>query len=513
MRSTKIMIVEDNTTVAEDCRLYLENRSYQVTSIVASGEESIEKAAEERPDAVLMDIHLRDEMDGIEAAEQIYARFQIPVVFLSAYDDRKLLERAKRVGCFGYLLKPFEENEIHAMLEMVLYKAQAERALRKSEEKFRHLFERSPHGFALVKGNGEILHSNSAYANMLGHSQEDMSKLNWIELTPEKWRQQELTVQGRKLMENGHTDLYEKEYIHKDGQILPVEVQAFLLERGEDFDTSQIGAFVHDITERRKAESSQRKSQQHFQELAESISDTFIALDEFLMVTYWNRAAEELTGISTKEAVGESLYELFPEAAGTAAEKVYHQVLRTRRPMTFETEYHMGETDRFYEVSVNPFDGGLSILARNISSQHHALESLQNSEARLEAIMAAAPVAMIVLDSEWRVRQANLAATQLARRPLEGMIGLREGKAIRCLHSLDDPKGCGFGPFCETCPVRLIVLNTLETRQPNLNVEVTLPFRIHGKKQDMTLLISATPLNGLEENLVLFCARDITAQK
>jgi len=84
MGSAKIMIVEDNTTVAEDCRDCLENLGYSVTSMVASGEESIEKAEAERPDAVLMDIRLRDEMDGIEAAEQIHARFEIPVVFLSA---------------------------------------------------------------------------------------------------------------------------------------------------------------------------------------------------------------------------------------------------------------------------------------------------------------------------------------------------------------------------------------------------------------------------------------------
>lgn len=133
MDPAMIMIVEDNTMVAEDCRDCLESLGYSVSAIVASGEESIERAAADQPDAVLMDIQLRDNMDGIDAAEQIHARFEIPVVFLSAYSDRRLLERAKRVGSFGYLVKPFEEHELCATLEMALYKAKAEKERRQLE--------------------------------------------------------------------------------------------------------------------------------------------------------------------------------------------------------------------------------------------------------------------------------------------------------------------------------------------------------------------------------------------
>ncbi len=137
MNSDKIMIIEDNTTVAEDCCDCLEGLGYTVTTIVASGEESIERAEADKPDAVVMDIHLRGEMDGIEAAEQIYSRFEIPVVFLSAYIDRDLLERAKHVGSFGYLVKPFEERELYATLEMALYKSKAEKKGKQMEARLR----------------------------------------------------------------------------------------------------------------------------------------------------------------------------------------------------------------------------------------------------------------------------------------------------------------------------------------------------------------------------------------
>ncbi|MEA1969316.1 MAG: response regulator, partial [Thermodesulfobacteriota bacterium] len=139
MGTAKIMIVEDNFTVAADCQDCLSNLGYNVTSIQASGEDSILKVETEMPDAVLMDIHLRDKMDGIQTAEHIYNKFQIPVVFLSAYGDSELLQRAKKVGSFGYLIKPFKEDELYATLEMALYKSQIEKKHKQMEAQIQRL--------------------------------------------------------------------------------------------------------------------------------------------------------------------------------------------------------------------------------------------------------------------------------------------------------------------------------------------------------------------------------------
>lgn len=161
MNTTKVMIVEDNTMVAEDCRDCLESLGYTVTSIVSSGEESVEKAGDENPDAVIMDIHLRDEMNGIEAAGQIYSRFEIPVIFLSAYSDRELLERARRVGAFGYLVKPFNERELFAMIEMALYKAQMEKEQRQMEARLRQV--RKMEAIATLAGGIAHQFNNALY--------------------------------------------------------------------------------------------------------------------------------------------------------------------------------------------------------------------------------------------------------------------------------------------------------------------------------------------------------------
>ncbi len=129
MCSTRIMVVEDEQVVAMSLCDCLEILGYAITSIEASGEESIKKAEADQPDAVLMDIYLRGEMDGITAAHQIHERFGIPVIFLTGYSDPDLLERAKHVGSFGYILKPFNVEELNAMLKMTLQKAQADAAV------------------------------------------------------------------------------------------------------------------------------------------------------------------------------------------------------------------------------------------------------------------------------------------------------------------------------------------------------------------------------------------------
>ncbi len=117
-----ILIVEDERIVAEDIQKSLENLGYSVSAIVPSGEKAIQKAEEDNPDLVLMDIVLKGDMDGIEAAEQIYSHFNIPVVYLTAHADEKKLQRAKATESYGYLLKPFEDEELHTTIEMALHR-------------------------------------------------------------------------------------------------------------------------------------------------------------------------------------------------------------------------------------------------------------------------------------------------------------------------------------------------------------------------------------------------------
>jgi signal transduction histidine kinase/AmiR/NasT family two-component response regulator len=125
-----VLIVEDESIVALDLKQRLQSLGYKVVAIASSGEEAIEQAANNQPDLVLMDIKLKGELDGVEAAQVIRARQGLPVIFLTAYADAETLDRAKHTRPYGYLIKPFEDKDLRTTVEIALYRHWAEVAER-----------------------------------------------------------------------------------------------------------------------------------------------------------------------------------------------------------------------------------------------------------------------------------------------------------------------------------------------------------------------------------------------
>lgn len=131
MDYTRVLIVEDEGIVATDIQERLTAMGYRFAGWADDAERAIEMADAERPDIVLMDIRLPGLHDGIQAAEEIGRRFQIPVVFLTAYSEEATLERAKLAQPFGYILKPFNDRELKSTIEIALYKHRTEREIRR----------------------------------------------------------------------------------------------------------------------------------------------------------------------------------------------------------------------------------------------------------------------------------------------------------------------------------------------------------------------------------------------
>lgn len=141
MAAEKILVVEDERVVARDIEKRLKKLGYVVPASVASGEEAIQKAAELRPDLVLMDVQLKGQMDGIEAAEHIRATSDTPIIYLTAYADDATLQRAKITEPFGYIVKPFDERDLHVAIEIALRRQLSETAIRVALEKEKELSE------------------------------------------------------------------------------------------------------------------------------------------------------------------------------------------------------------------------------------------------------------------------------------------------------------------------------------------------------------------------------------
>jgi PAS domain S-box-containing protein/putative nucleotidyltransferase with HDIG domain len=173
MAETKILVVEDEGLVAKSIQNMLTHLGYDAVGTASSGKRAVQKAKELRPDLILMDIKLRGEMDGIEAADKIRESLNIPVVYLTAYADKKTLQRAKVTEPFGYLLKPFEERDLHSTIETALYKYKMEKKLMERERWFSTVLRSIGDGVVATDKKGSITFVNSVAEELTGWKQKE----------------------------------------------------------------------------------------------------------------------------------------------------------------------------------------------------------------------------------------------------------------------------------------------------------------------------------------------------
>ncbi len=137
MDNAKVLIVEDEILVARDLQMRLTKSGYSVPSVATTGMKAIQIVKEEHPDIVLMDIVLQDRMDGIETAEIIHSQFDIPVIYLTAHGDNATFEKAKKTFPYGYIIKPFSNDDINKTIQITLYKLRLEKERKKLIEQLR----------------------------------------------------------------------------------------------------------------------------------------------------------------------------------------------------------------------------------------------------------------------------------------------------------------------------------------------------------------------------------------
>jgi PAS domain S-box-containing protein len=143
-RGIRILPVEDERIVARYLRLRLRKLGYEVTDVASSMQEAVQLAEMTTPDLVLMDIQLNGRPEGIDAAREIRARFDIPVIYLTAHSDSDTIEQAKLTEPCGYLLKPFEDRDLWVAIETAVHKHANDKRLRDSEDRLR-LAQRAGH--------------------------------------------------------------------------------------------------------------------------------------------------------------------------------------------------------------------------------------------------------------------------------------------------------------------------------------------------------------------------------
>ena len=197
MTNAKILIVEDDEPSAAHLKEYLKNLGYTVCAAVSCGHQAIEKAADLRPDLALVDLGLDGEFSGLETAEQIGSRFDVPVVYLADEAEGGLLQRAQATNPFGYVLKPFEKRQLHLNIQTAVSMHERETRHRKTEIRLKRIikklkdftqlmktvFDSMSEGVVAVDENRMLLFNNSVAKRLGGDIPLDEDIDKWAENT------------------------------------------------------------------------------------------------------------------------------------------------------------------------------------------------------------------------------------------------------------------------------------------------------------------------------------------
>lgn len=243
---------------------------------------------------------------------------------------------------------------------------------RREEEKHQTIIRTSMDAFWLVDLQGHIVDANPAASLLSGYSREELLGMLVSDIDQEE-DLEAMREHVFRVREKGY-DRFESRHRCKDGRIIDVEVSVNFLPVGE----GQIFVFLREITERKQAEETLRKSETKFRELADSITDIFFAMDTDLRYTHWNKASELLTGIRMEEAVGKSLLEVFPDSPEIRkAERIYRDVVATQEARIFVSHVSLGEKRHFWEISAYPSNLGISVFVKDITERQQSEEALQ----------------------------------------------------------------------------------------------------------------------------------------
>ena len=178
MANAKIIIVESNTAVAKDIEERLTTLGYTICAIVSSKAQTIAKVVEARPDLVLIDMDVEGEMDGVDIAQEIYNRFDIPVIYLSNYVNEDLLEKVKTTRAFGHVFKPYGTNQLHLSIENHLYWYQEDQRFREGEQQLTTIFNNVSDAVIATDRKGLVTFMNPAAERMIGCQFEEASGAN-----------------------------------------------------------------------------------------------------------------------------------------------------------------------------------------------------------------------------------------------------------------------------------------------------------------------------------------------
>jgi len=299
MEKKKILIVEDENIVADDIKHTLINFGYEVIATVSSGEEAIKITDLTNPDLILMDIVLDGSKSGSEAAVEIKEKHQIPIIFLTAYVDEETLTNASKAQPYGYIIKPFEERELMATIQMAFHKVKMDKIISESEDKFKTLIVTMEEGLIIVDDDENFTYANPAAVKIFECDENELLKKNLRNFTSSQ--EFEKVLSHTKKRREGTSGTYELNIITKKGKprILRVKASPLIVNK------KYVGTFglISDITREKQIDKSLRELKQ----AVETMQVGLTIADIHGKITFTNPADARIHGYTPEELVGKDV--------------------------------------------------------------------------------------------------------------------------------------------------------------------------------------------------------------
>lgn len=305
MNDPHILVVEDEALIMANLVNTLTMLGYTVHEPVATGEEAIRAVITKKPDLVLMDIELVDEMNGIEAAEKIRKIADIPIVYITANTDDLRLKQAQLTGPYGYIIKPAHRSELKATIEIALYKHMLDRKLRDSEARFRTITERISDVIFILDLEGNPTYVSPSITPILGIPQDSFIKkgagpetihpddLAKIEQAMEKLKNGSLAEQVEFRMKK-----HDGSYAVFDGRVIPVMTGGVY---------AGVQMVARDITEHKRVEDSLKESEAKYRIIVENTNDAIYLHNFEGKILGLNENACRMVGYEKEELIGFNL--------------------------------------------------------------------------------------------------------------------------------------------------------------------------------------------------------------
>jgi PAS domain S-box-containing protein len=417
----------------------------------------------------------------------------------------------------------FQQNIMVSTVWDITERKLTEEKIFESEVRYRRLHETMFDCYVQTTMSGKIIDVNHSYIEMLGYTKEELLSLTYNQITPQHWFEFEHKIIEDQILIQGYSDIYEKEYIKKDGTVFPVELRTYLL-RDADGNPESMWAIVRDITNRKKAEQALQKSEERYRLISSVASDYVFSSDVIedgsLKLNWVSGSFEKITGYTFEEYTEQSGWFKSLHPDDIAIDKLDMENLHNNKKVITElrTIAKNGNTVWVRVYAQPVWDNqknkliGIYGAVQDITERKLAEDDLKSKNNLLTAIYESSPFIMLLVDKAGKVISINKAGIKFSSREKNDIIGLLGGEVFNCLNSFIAP-GCGRNEECSTCPIRTRVNHTFATGELILNGEGEMTFLMNDQEISLTLSISTILINRPEGDAVLVFIEDITERK